>query len=86
MAVRVTVEPGVGYTNSHLYTYKCEHWFNYFGTGDTVNKYSEMITKCDSKIHCVNTKCVRGVVENKYAVLRKCMENASENEFTEIRY
>jgi hypothetical protein len=77
--LRVSANLLVGLTESHLYVYKCEHWFNYFGSVDTVNKYSELVINCDSKTHWEGTKCVRCVVDNKCPVQRKCMQNAIAN-------
>jgi len=69
----------VGLTDSHLYMYKCEQWFNYFSSADTVNKYSQLVICCDSKPICVGKKCVRCDGDNKCLVQRKCMQNVIEN-------
>jgi len=46
-ALRVAVNLPVGLTDSHLYMYKRKHWFNCFGSADTVNKYGELVIYCD---------------------------------------
>jgi len=77
--LRVTANLLVGLTDSHLYTYKCEQWFNYFGSADTVNKYNQVVIYGDSKFLCEGTKCVTCVVDNNCPVQRKCVQNAIEN-------
>ena len=78
----LTVDLLVGLTDSHLYMYKCEHRFNYSGSSDRVNKYSELIICCDSKTLCGDIKCVRCVGDDKCPVQWKCMQNAIENRHT----